>query len=155
MRNFAPVFATAIAVTAALAAVPVAADVVHRTTVDHEGARVSLSYEPRVATTLRQTGLGPKAAAACLWRTEVSVERKLADAAGRPVAALTRAVGPTKTSEGLVAGQCAHVTPRQAASFGGDEGKLRAFVAQAAEHDRQGLHADLASIGGFGRGTSR
>lgn len=151
MRNL----ALALAAATALAAVPASADVAHRTTVDHEGARVSLSYEPRTATTLRQTGLGPKAAAACLWRTELSVERKLADAAGRPVAALTRAVGHARTSEGLVAGQCSHVTQRQTASFGGDEAKLRAFVAQAAEHDRQGLHADLASIGGFGPGASR
>lgn len=151
MRNLA-LFITAVST---LAAAPAAADVVHRTTVDHDGARVSLSYEPRITTTLRQTGLGPKAAAACIWRTEVAVERKLADAAGRPVAALTREVGPAKTSEGLAAGQCTHVTPRQTASFGGDENKLRAFVAEAAEHDRQGLHAELASIGGFARGASR
>jgi len=139
----------------ALFAVPATASVVHRTSLAHEGGTVSVSYEPRTKTNLRQTGLGPKSQAACLWTSQVSVERKLVDASGRPVEALTRTVGEPKFAEGLQPGYCAHVTPSQVSVFRGNSEKMQALLVRAAEADRHNLHTELASLGSLGRGASR
>jgi hypothetical protein len=144
-----------ITLSSAFLAVPAAANVVHQTSLTHDGGTLSVSYEPRTKTNLRQTGLGPRSAAACIWTAEVSVERKLLDASGRPIEALTRTVGQPKVAEGLQPGYCAHVTPRQVAMFRGDTGKMQALLARAAESDKPNLHAELVSLGSLGRGASR
>src|SRR5205085_1500295 len=80
--------ASLLAVSCAFLAVPAAAGVVHQTSLSHDGGTLSVRYEPVTKTELRQSGLGPRAQAACLWTAEVSVERKLLDASGRPIEAL-------------------------------------------------------------------
>jgi hypothetical protein len=85
----------------------------------------------------------------------VSVERKLADASGRPVEALSRTIGVTKAAEGLRQGYCSDVQPHQIGVFRGNADKLRAFLAQASEQDRQALHTELASLGSVKRTVLR
>lgn len=135
-----------IAAASLVVAGPAAAEVAHQTAVAHDGATLDVSYEPRTKTRLRQGGLGPRLPATCLWRSEVSVERTLSDAAGRPIAALTRTVGTAKVAEGVRRGYCTDVQPHQIGVFQGDAEKLRTFLAQASEQDRQALHAELASL---------
>jgi hypothetical protein len=134
---------------------PAAAEVAHQTAVAHDGATLSVSYEPRTTTRLRQGGLGPRLAATCLWSSEVSVERKLADANGRPVEALTRTIGTSKTAEGLRRGYCSDLQPHQVGVFHGNAGKMRAFLAAASEQDRQALQAELASLSSVKRTVLR
>lgn len=148
-------FASLLAVSCAFLAVPAAAGVVHQTSLTHESGTLSVRYEPVTKTELRQSGLGPRAQAACLWTAEVSVERRLLDASGRPIEALTRTVGEPKVAEGLQPGLCAHVTPRQVSMFRGNTEKMQALLAQAAESDKHALHTELASLGSLGRGASR
>lgn len=144
-----------IAVASALVAVPAAADIVHQTSLDHDGQPVAVRYEPRTRTTLRQSGLGPRNMERCLWKTEVSVERRIARADGRAVEALTRTVDAAHASEGVQAGYCSQMREGQTAPFGGDHDKLRAFLADAAERDARGLRTELASLGSLARGASR
>lgn len=154
MKRLFPVAAASIVASMVLAG-PAAAEVVHQTKLDHGGATLSVSYEPRTTTRLRQGGLGPRLPATCLWSSEVSVERKLSDSTGRPVEALTRTVGTTKAAEGLRRGYCSDVQPHQVGVFQGNPEKLRAFLAQASEQDRQALHAELASLGSVKRTVLR
>lgn len=144
-----------IAFSSAFLAVPAAAEISYQTSLAHDGGTLSVSYEPKTTTSLRQTGLGPRGQAACIWTAEVSVQRKLVDASGRSIDALTRTVGEPKIAQGLQPGYCAHVAPRQVAMFGGNSGKMQALLTRAAESDRQNLHAELASLGSLGRGASR
>ena len=139
----------------AFLAAPATASVVHQTSLTHDGGTLSVSYEPRTKTNLRQTGMGPRNQAACMWTAEVSVERKLSDASGRPIEALTRTVGEPRVAEGLQPGLCAHVTPGQVSMFRGNKDKMQALLVRAAESDRQNLHTELASLGSLGRGASR
>lgn len=134
---------------------PAAAQAAHRIVLDHDGATLSVSYEPRTTTRLREGGLGPRLPATCLWTSEVSVERKLTDSAGRPIAALTRTVGTTKAADGLRRGYCSDVQPEQVGVFQGSAEKLRAFLAEASEQDRQALHTELASLGSVKRTVLR
>lgn len=135
-----------LALASALLAAPAAAEVVHRTSVVHEGRTVSVSYEPRFRTSHKQTGIGPRASAGCLWTTSVSVERSVTDASGRPIAALTRVVGEEKAGSGMHVGHCRHIEPRRMAGFAGDAEKLRSYVAAAADRDVAGLRTELASL---------
>lgn len=144
-----------IAFSGALLAAPAAASVAHSTSLSHEGSTISVSYEPRMKTNLRQTGLGPRNSAACQWTTEVSVERKLTDASGRTIDALTRIVGEPKVTAGTRPGYCAHVKPNQVAAFGGNSDQMQAFLAQAAASDKANLNVELASVGSLGRQVSR
>jgi hypothetical protein len=134
---------------------PAAAEVAHQAVVAHEGATLSVSYEPHTTTRLRQGGLGPRLAATCLWNSQVSVERKLTDSTGRPVVALTRTVATTKASEGLWRGYCSDAKPHQVGVFKGNAEKMSAFLAQASEQDRHALHAELASLSSVKRTVLR
>mgnify|MGYP003582563691 CR=1 FL=1 len=128
-------------------AVPAHAQVDHKASFVHEGRTVTVSYQPKAETTLRQTGVGPREATRCFWKTRVSVERIALDAAGQPIAALTRAVGSNVEDKGMRIGVCAAVSPRDTAAFGGNDEKMRRHLAAAAEADRQQLRMELASIG--------
>lgn len=130
---------------------PAVAQVAHQTVLNHDGATLSVSYEPRMATRLRQGGLGPRLAATCLWKSELSVERKMTDAAGRPIAALTRVSGPKKSAEGVRRGYCSDLKPHQIGVFHGNPEKIRAFLTQVSEMDRQALQTELASLGAVKR----
>lgn len=130
---------------AAFVAVPAAAETV-RTSVAHEGRTILVSYEPRSQTSHKQTGLGPRSSPGCLWTTRVAVERSVTDDAGRPIAALTRTVGEEKTRKGMHVGHCRDSSPRRTDAFAGNQAKLRAFVAAAADRDAQGLRTELASL---------
>lgn len=133
----------------ALIAAPAAAEVVHQTSVVHDGKTMSVSYEPRLKTSTRQAGLGPRASAQCLWSTRVAVERSVVDASGRRIAALTRVIGEDKAGSGMHVGHCRHIDAKRMTAFGGDTDKLRGFVAAAAEQDAQGLRTELASLDGL------
>lgn len=154
MKRLFPVVAFGI-VASTMIGGPAAAQIAHQAAVAHDGATLSVSYEPRTTTRLRQGGLGPRLPATCLWSSEVSVERKLADSAGRPIEALTRTVGTAMATEGLRRGYCSDVRPHQVGVFQGNPEKMRAFLAQASEADRQALHAELASLGAVKRAVLR
>lgn len=142
MKNFVvPLF-----LSAALFGAPAKAEVVHQTSVRHAGRALSVTYQPRFETSRKQTGIGPRASAGCLWTSRVSVERVVADASGRPIAALTRIIGGEKVAKGMHVGHCRHIEPRRMAAFGGDRDTLHAFVTAAADRDTPGLRAELASL---------
>lgn len=145
-----------IALTGAFAAAtPVAADVIHKTAVEQVGHTLSVTYEPRVRVSTRQSGLGPRGFTTCLWESRVSIERRIAGADGNAIEALTRTVGEGHTATGSQPGYCSHMPARRTAPFGGDAEKLRAFLALAAENDTQRLNAELASVRSLGRGMAR
>lgn len=140
--------AALLALTAASITAPAAADTVHTTSVVHHGGAVSVSYTPRFETSHRQTGIGPRASAGCLWTTRVAIERQVTDASGRPIAALTRVVGEDKASGNHV-GHCRDIAPSRMKAF--DDGALRGLVSAAAERDAHGLRTELASLEGLRR----
>ncbi len=131
---------------AALFSAPVRAEEVHQTSLVHAGRAMSVTYHPRFKTSHKQTGVGPRASAGCLWTSRVSVERIVADASGQPIAALTRMIGEEKVAKGMHVGHCRHIEPRRMAAFGGDRDKLRGFVAATADSDKQSLRIELASL---------
>lgn len=136
---------------AVVAAVPASADVIHQTSLDLDGETVSVSYEPRARTILKQRGIGPRTMQTCAWKSIVSVERRIAGADGRSIEALTKEVGEAKVSSGVAAGYCNHVRDRQTAPFGGNRSRLEAFLAEVAERDARSLRIDLASLGSLRR----
>lgn len=139
--KFAPLF-----VLAAMVAVPAHAEVVHQTSVTHEGRSFAVSYEPTVETKFRQTGIGPRSAATCRWTTEVSARRVALDAQQRPIAALSRVMDETESRTGSQLGLCSTVSKRQLTAFGGDEQKLRAWLAEVAAKDAGTLRTEFASL---------
>lgn len=132
-----------------------AADIVHQTSVEHGASTVSVTYEPRTRVKTRQGGLGPRGFTVCLWESTVSIERKTADASGRPIPALTRTVEETRTTTGTQPGYCNHMSARRTAPFGGNSEKLRAFLAGIAANDAPRLRAELASVGALGHSLAR
>lgn len=142
-------------ISGALLAAPAAARIAHETSLTYEGATLSVTYEPRTRMTLRQSGLGPRGTAACLWTAEVSVERKFADASGRPVEALTRTVGEPMVTRGSQPGHCTYFQRNQAAILDSNSKKIRAFLAEAAANDEARLQAEMTSFATLGRQASR
>lgn len=131
---------------AAFIAMPAQAQVAHQTSVTHEGRSFAVSYEPQVETKFRQTGIGPRSAPSCRWSTEVSVRRTAMDASGRPIAALSRVMDGTDSRAGSQLGLCSTVSKRQIAAFGGDEQKLRGWLAGVAARDAGTLREEFASL---------
>lgn len=131
----------------ALFAAPASAEVSHSTSLVHEGQAVTVSYEPKSRTSTKQTGLGSRTTQTCLWRTTAWVERKVTDASGKTIAALTRNIGESTVSEGNEVGFCNTLSESRTVAFGGDAVKLKAFVLAAASDDAKSLHAELASAG--------
>lgn len=131
----------------ALFAAPASAEVAHRASLNHEGQAVTVSYEPRSKTTTKQTGLGPRTTQRCLWQTTAWVERRVTDASGRTIPALTRTIGESTVSEGNEVGFCNMVSDARTAAFGGDTARLKAFVLAVAGDDASSLRAELASAG--------
>lgn len=144
-----------LALATAVVAGPALADVVHETSFEHQGQTVSASYEPRTKTRLKQAGLGSRGGARCVWSTQVSVERKIVGADGRPVAALSRPVGEPRSANGVIDGYCSMARDHQVSPFGSSREKLRAFVAEAAEGDTYRLRAEMASLGSLGHALAR
>ena len=107
---------------------------------------LSVTYEPRTRMKLRQSGLGPRGGAACLWTAEVSVERKLADGTGRPVEALTRTVGEPMVAKGLEPGHCAHLERDRTAILDRHSDRVRTLLAEAAASDEARLQSEMASF---------
>lgn len=139
--KFTPLFALT-----AMIAVPAQAQVAHQTSVTHEGRSFAVSYEPQVETKFRQTGIGPRSAPSCRWTSEVSVRRTALDAEMRPIAALSRVIEGSESRAGSQLGLCSTVSKRQLAAFGGNEQKLRAWLAQVAAKDAGALNAEFASL---------
>lgn len=126
----------------ALVAAPAAAQVTHRVSVAHAGSSVAISYEPKVETSFRETGWGPRSIAGCRWTSRVSIQRIAQGADGQPIAALTRMVAGHKTRSGQVAGHCTQVKE----GFAADEQALRSHVEAAARADAPALRTELASL---------
>lgn len=147
--NFLPLAAAS----AIVAAVPASGEVRHQISVELEGGPVSVSYEPRTRTSLKQRGLGPRTMETCAWKTSVRVARIVAGADGRPIEALTRDLGEVTSFTGEVPGYCHHVRARHTAPFGGDRDGLRSVLAEIAEHDAGNLRTELASIGSVRRSS--
>jgi hypothetical protein len=139
----------------ALLAAPASAGAVHQTSLTHEGATLSVTYEPRTKMTLRQSGLGPRGAAACLWTAEVSVERRFADASGRTIEALSRTLGEPIVARGSQPGHCAYVEHNQAAVLDPNSDRMLALVAEAAASDQARLQSEMASFAALQGQASR
>ncbi len=137
-----------------LTAVPAHAEVVHQTSIVHNGQAVAVTYQPKVETSLRQIGIGPRANASCLWTSSISVQRTAQGADGRTIAALTRVIAGEKTRSGQRIGHCATLTEQEKARFSGSEEALRAHVLTVAERDTAGIHAELASLSALGAAVS-
>jgi hypothetical protein len=118
------------------------AEPVH-TSMIHEGNTVTVSYHPQSKTTFTQSGRGFRANTVCLWETTAWAERRVTDASGRTIPALTRKIGERKAGSSNEAGYCNMVQPDRTAAFGGDKVKLKAFVAALADGDAGRLRAEL------------
>lgn len=143
MMKLPALFAAAASI--ALLASPASARVLHETSVAHGSGSVAVSYRAVTKTSHKQTGLGPKSTASCLWSSEVVVERRVVDASGRAIDALTRTVGGSKADSGMALGYCKTIPERRMSAFSNDD-KLRAFVVAAAESDAHKLRAEIASL---------
>jgi hypothetical protein len=139
----------------ALLAAPAGARVARETSLTYDGATLSVTYEPRTRMTLRQSGVGPRGPAACLWTAEVTVERKFADASGRPVEALTRTVGEPMVARGSQPGHCVHFERNRTAILDSNSDRMRALLAEAAASDDARLQSEIASFAALGREVSR
>ena len=132
------------------AASPATAEQIHRTSLDHEGRVLSLSYEPRVETTFRQVDIGPRAFPRCLWTTRLSVQRTAFGADDRPIAALSRRLGEeAKPRRGADLGHCASLSRQAGRTFGVSAAELRTAGAEAARDDAAALRTELAGLGSF------
>lgn len=129
-----------------LFAAPASAEVVHQSSLNHEGRELSVSYEPRIVNSHKQTGIGPRSSPSCLWTTSIAIERIVNDTAGQPIAALTRVVAEEQGGSGNHVGHCSNIDPKRMSAFGGDREKLRSLVAAHAERDAQSLRTELASL---------
>jgi hypothetical protein len=140
-----------LAATLSAISVPAAAQVVHQTSIVHNGQTVKVSYEPRYETKLRQIGLGPRSAAACRWSSTVIVERNVTTAEGQPIAALERAVPGVSASgkmtrSGQRAGHCSWISEETKARLAGSEDAVRSHIARIAMADAPRLRTELASL---------
>ena len=126
-----------------LFAIPAQAQPFHETSVTHDGQRITLSYEPKIKTDLRQGGIGPRSAPTCFWKSQVSVQRIARDANGAPIEALTGAVSEPRSRSGMRMGMCNMAKISEQMAFGGDEAALRRFVVDAASNDASAVRRFL------------
>lgn len=129
----------------ALAALPVAANAAHQTTVNHNGKTVTAHYEPKVVTKLRQGGLGPRAMPYCMYEASVAVERTV-NHDGRAIAALGRSIPANAVSKGQANGYCHELTESRKAGFVGGDAALHGIAASVAGNDAVALNHDLDSL---------
>jgi hypothetical protein len=133
----------------ALLAAPASAEVVHRTTVDHGGSTVTVTYEPRAETSLRNASVGPRYSPVCHWKTTIAVERSALAGDGSRIAALARTLDTAETRGGMAFGHC-HTLSSRGEVGRADEAALRAAAADAASRDAPAIRAELASLAGPG-----
>lgn len=133
------------AASAAIAASPVA----HSVELDHRGATYRVDYRPRVETRLRTIGMnaGPRPSTQrCLVTAEVSVERVIAGAEGKALAAVL----PGKRSfSDQLPGDCRGRRDAAAQLVARKADDLGAHLAQAAQDDRQAALAAIESAHHF------
>ena len=125
---------------------PASAEVIHRASVVHEGRAINLSYEPKVETRLRQTGVGPRTQAICLWKSRVSIHRTAATPEGEPIAALSRVVEEMPLRSGSRRGHCSNLPVGRPAEFQGSPEVLRKHLTQAASSDALALRRELRDL---------
>ncbi len=138
----------------ALFAVPASAEVVHQTSVVHNGRAVAISYEPDVKTQYRQSGIGPRATPICLWSSRIAVQRIATGADGQPIAALSRKVETRRGASGSQVGHCSILTSRGQIRSAASPDTLRAAIAEVATNDAATLRAELASLATLGTGET-
>jgi hypothetical protein len=147
-----------LAATLAAISVPATAQVAHQTSMVHNGQTVTVSYEPRLETTLRQIGIGPRAAAACRWSSQVIVDRNVSTADGQAIAALARAVpdeaASAMTRSGQRAGRCSWISEETKVSLAGGDEAVRSHVARVAMADAPRLRTELASLDNLSTGET-
>jgi hypothetical protein len=148
-----------LAATLAATSIPATAQVAHRTSMNHNGQTVTVSYEPRFETKLRQIGIGPRSAAACRWSSKVTVERKVTTADGQPIAALAGSVpdesaGAKMARSGQRAGRCSWISEELKARLAGSDEAVRSHVARVAMADAPRLRTELASLDKLSTGES-
>ncbi|WP_324741058.1 hypothetical protein U8326_14465 [Tsuneonella sp. CC-YZS046] len=129
-----------------LLATPASAEVIHRASVVHEGRTINLSYEPKVETSLRQAGIGPRTPAICLWKSRIAIHRAAATPEGEPIAALSRVVEEMPLRNGSRRGHCSTLQAGQSAEFQGSPEELRKHLTQAAGSDALALRRELRDL---------
>lgn len=135
-------------------AAPASAEVVHQTSVTHNGRAVAIRYEPDVKTQYRQSGIGPRATPICLWSSKIAVQRNATGADGQPIAALTRKVETRRGASGSQVGHCSILTARGQIRSAASAETLRAAIAEVASNDAATLRAELASLATLGTGEA-
>ena len=131
---------------AALVAMPVAANAAHKSTFEHNGQSMTVHYEPKLTTKLRQGGLGPRLMPYCMWEARVSVERTAATADGREISALGRVIPAEAVHKGQANGYCHDMSDSQKAGFVGGADALHAMAGSVAANDAVELRRDLSSL---------
>lgn len=124
---------------------PAAASVVHQKSLNHDGQQVTATYQPKIATTFDQTGIGPRSIPRCLWTSKVSVERTVTDSHGQPITKLTRVIGQQRVRHGSEPGPCATLTRKSDTAFAGRDALQQADLLAAAEADATALQTELAN----------
>lgn len=131
---------------AALMAMPVAASAAHKTTIDHNGQAMTVHYEPKLTTKLRQGGLGPRLMPYCMWEARVSVERTATTADGREISALGRVIPAEAVQKGQANGYCHNMSDSHKAGFVGGADALHAMAGAVAANDAADLRRDVSSL---------
>ena len=139
-------FAAALTAGGLLAVPASAAELLHQTSIVHNGRTLAVSYEPQVETDLRQTGIGPRSQPSCLWEARVSVRRSAATAEGQPVSALARVIEGGPARKGARLGHCSSLRGDAADKLAGDDAALRSLLSDVATRDAPTLRSDLASL---------
>jgi hypothetical protein len=129
-----------------LLAAPASAEVLHQTSIIHEGRTIKLSYEPKVETKLRQTGTGPRTQPICFWKNRVSIHRSATTLEGEPIAALARVVEEAPLRSGSRYGYCTNLSARRPAEFRSSPDTLRQHLTQAASSDAIALQRELRDL---------
>lgn len=138
----------------ALLSAPATAQVVHQASVVHNGQTVTLQYEPKVETSFRQHGLGPRTTAVCHWTSRLAVQRSAIGPDNQTIAALTRVVASDRTHSDREIGHCASVSDRPKTGLLDDDAALRSYLADIAGKDIASVQTELTSLASLHPGAT-
>ncbi|WP_439469286.1 hypothetical protein [Blastomonas fulva] len=121
-------------------------DIRHQVEVPHGERQVTAVYQPKTMVSYRQVGnMTPNrpSTARCMWKAEISVERRLQAPAGQG-SHVVRTLVPTKLIEGSTNGRCAQGKEQVSSALARRTDEVRSHVLAVAAEDRNALMAELS-----------
>jgi len=119
----------------------------HRATIEHRGAPVTIDYRAKTALTTRQIGMSPPTrmgVARCNWVAKVSVERHMKRTG---TASASRVVDNELELKGSRPGTCTAARKAIRAEVAARDDEVRRHMLAVAERDRKTLLAELEASG--------